>query len=355
MKTTLQSALVDNLNYLMTLCELGTQPEAARAGLRNLQQQYPETKLELLWEREEYDRSLHYDTLLCLPGQGTISLSFCPERIMPWPMRGVHRWNEEDLVRVNQTVFTVGQAIACLDFIWDEARIVNHLVNMCLIQEELDRNPIEFTEADLQIELNRFRKARKLYRAEDTHRWLEQNGMTHVQLERLLSDEVKVSKLREQIAASEIESYFSDYQDNFKTISLARLRFPDQNSAVNAYEQVISGQVGFYEIATSCLDLQNTPKPHLIPLFEVVQLHQMPPVLQSLEGIQLKPGRVLEPLEIEEIYTIFQIIDVKPACLDELTREAIQQILFDRWLNEKRNAAKIEWYWGSVLQTTPST
>jgi putative peptide maturation system protein len=355
MKIPLQSALIENLNYLMTLSEKSIQPQEAKAGLRDLQMLYPENKLELLWETQDYDNSVHYDTLLNLPGQGTISLSFCPEQTLPWPLRGVHRSNEGDLVRVNNTVLEIGHAIACLDFIWDEARIVNHLVNMCLIQEELDRNPVEFTEADLQVELNRFRKVRKLYRAEDTHRWLEQNAMTHAQLERLLSDEVKVSKLREQIAAPGIESYFSDYQDNFKTISLARLRFPDLNSAVNAYEQVISGQVGFYEIATSCLDLQNTPKPHLIPLFEVVQLHQMPLVLQSLEGIQLKPGRVLEPLEIEEIYTIVQIIDVKPACLDELTREAIQQILFDRWLNEKRNAAKIEWYWGSVLQTTPST
>ena len=63
--------------------------------------------------------------------------------------------------------------MACLDFIWDEAPIIERLVNMCLIQEELEREPIDLTDAELQEAMNKFRSAKKLFKAEDTLRWLE--------------------------------------------------------------------------------------------------------------------------------------------------------------------------------------
>src|SRR3712207_3109767 len=106
MNNTLERALVDTLEYLMSLVQEGIQPEEARARLRLLQKQHSNMEMDLLWEEEVYDQSVHYDTLLHLGGEGTVSLSFCPDRALPWPMRGVHRWSEKDLVRVNNTVLT---------------------------------------------------------------------------------------------------------------------------------------------------------------------------------------------------------------------------------------------------------
>src|SRR5262245_52676270 len=129
--------LVDTLEYLRTLIRESVRPEEARARLRLLQDSHPRARMELLWEEEACDYSVHYDTLLHFAGEGTISLSFCPERTLPWPLRGVHRWREMDLVRVNAKVLNVRQAIVFLDFIWNEAPILTRLVNACLIQEPL--------------------------------------------------------------------------------------------------------------------------------------------------------------------------------------------------------------------------
>ena len=46
-----------------------------------------------------------------------------------------------DWVRVNDNVLQVDVAMACLDFICDNAPVIERLVNQCLIQEELQRNP----------------------------------------------------------------------------------------------------------------------------------------------------------------------------------------------------------------------
>src|SRR5689334_12845726 len=111
MSDPLQQALPDMLAYLMTLARDGIRPEEARARLRQLQPKYPELKLDLLWEEEAYDQSIHYDVLLQLPSKGTVSLSFGPDRALPWPLRGLHHWSEKQLVRVNRTGLTVSQAI----------------------------------------------------------------------------------------------------------------------------------------------------------------------------------------------------------------------------------------------------
>src|SRR5207247_7550669 len=112
------------------------------------------------------------DALLHLPGEGTISLSFCPDRALPWPLRGVHRWSDKDLVRVNDTVLQVDQAIACLDFIWGEWPLVKRLVDTCLIQEALQKDPIDLSDAQLQQAMDGFRRAHQLYTAEDPFRWM---------------------------------------------------------------------------------------------------------------------------------------------------------------------------------------
>src|SRR5262245_20981737 len=101
MQRTVEQAVVDTLDYLMTLIRDRTRPDAAKTGLRPLQQRHSGMGLQLIWEEETFDQSIHYDALLSLPGNGTISMSYCDDHAKPWPLRGVQRWSDKDLVRVN--------------------------------------------------------------------------------------------------------------------------------------------------------------------------------------------------------------------------------------------------------------
>src|SRR5690606_13342695 len=116
--------LDDVLSYLFDLARERVRPAEAQRRLQEVHRRHPHTRLDLVWEEEAYNAAVHYDTLLHLPGEGTVSLSLCADQALPWPLRGVHRWDEGDLVRVNNTVLSVDQAIATLDFIWDEARLI---------------------------------------------------------------------------------------------------------------------------------------------------------------------------------------------------------------------------------------
>ena len=116
MNESLRKAVFDVLDYLLALQHEGVRPREARARLQSLRGRHPSHEIELLAEEEAFDQSVHYDALLRCAGEGTVSLSYCPERAVPWPLRGVHRWSEGDLVRVNANVLQVDAAIASISF-----------------------------------------------------------------------------------------------------------------------------------------------------------------------------------------------------------------------------------------------
>jgi putative peptide maturation system protein len=349
MNITVEQTLVDTLEYLMSLTQEGTRPEEAKVRLRHLQKQHPDTKMDLLWEEEAYDYSVHYDALLHLQEQGTISLSFCPDRALPWPLRGVHRWSERDVVRVNTTLLQVGEVIACLDFIWDEVPIVKRLIDMCLIREVLEEDPIELSDAELQVAMNNFRKARKLYKAEDTYRWLEQHGMTHEKVESLVANEAVVVKLRDRLTAVQVPDYFEAHRSDFDKVHIAQIQFSDEESAYQTWEQICSGRVDFYEVAQQRFLEAVERREH--PSGEVFAVLQRQEIEPELEVIFAAHGDVLQPVQTDKGYAIARVLAFTPARLDERTITAIKKILFEEWLIEKRQTARIEWYWGNAVQT----
>jgi putative peptide maturation system protein len=350
MKGTLQQTLIDTLDYIMTLSREDTRPEEAKTRLRFLQRRYPDTEMKLLWEEEPYDQSVHYDVLLRPYESGTVSLSFCPDRALPWPIRGVHRWSESDLVRVDNTVLKIEQAIACLDFIWDETQIITRLVNVCLIHAELDKDPIDLSDAELQLAMDSFRRAHKLYKPEDTYRWMEQHGMTHEQLESYVADEARVAKLRDCITAGRVEDYFEEHRADFDTAFIARIEFCDEASAHQAHEQIARGEMDFYQAAQRRFLTAELSSETFAPILRGQALPNLGAAVFSAE-----PGEVVGPVRTAESYTIARILSFAHARLDERTRREIKKILFEDWLEERRRAATIEWYWGNANRTSQVT
>ena len=339
----LQKGLIDVLDYLMSLTQENIQAETAKTRLLSLQKRHPKIQIDLLWEQETYDLSIHYDVLLQTNGEGTVSISFCPDHTLPWPLRGVRRTREIDLVRVNNTVLTVGDAIAHLDFIWNEIPIINRLVDVCLIREALEKEPIEIDDIELQEAMNSFRKAHKLYKAEDTYKWIDQNGITQEKLEQIVKDSATVKKLRERITANHLEDYFKNHHIDFETAYIAQIDFNDENITYNFYEQICSGKMNFHDVAEQrfLTSSQNSS----VNNFLRIQRGQASPHLKSIV-FAANPGDILEPVKTETGYSIIRVLSINSGCFDETTQTTIKQILFKEWLVNLRNAATIEWFWG---------
>ncbi len=347
MRAAVEQSVVDTLDYIMTLVREGTRPDEAKSGFRPLQRRHSDVGMRLIWEEETFDHSVHYDALLNFPGSGTVSLSYCEDRTKPWPLRGVQRWDDADLVRVNNNVLSVDQAIACLDFIWDEARIADRLVNVCLIEEEFEKNPIDISDQELQAAMDVFRRARKLYKAEDTLRWMERRGITHQQLESMMSAQARLVKLRDKVTGGRIDEYFCAHSADFDTAYISRFVVADERKASEFADLIRNGVLDFVSAAQRYFIEEKRSRQAMTNFFSTVQRREAPAEIRDVL-FQSAPGSILGPVREGDDYTIFSVLRVVPAILDEDARDGIKKVLFEQWLDERRQAASIEWLWGNV-------
>jgi putative peptide maturation system protein len=300
--------------------------------------------MDLLWEEEACDRSVHYDALLHEAGQGTVSLSFCPERALPWPLRGVQRWSEMNLVRVNATVLKVDQAVALLDFIWDDAPMLKRLVHAALVREALNQDPVALGDEDLQRALNAFRRTHRLHKAADMHRWMADRGLTQEKLECLVVEHAQIAALRDRVTGGRVDEYFALHRAEFDTLSLAQFAVSDVGEAQRIVEQIRSGAVDFAEAAErSFLSGRTVP----VEPFAVIRRGQAPPEL--LAAFSAESYSVLGPVRSGEANKIVRVLSKMPASLDGPTRSVIQDLLFEEWLEDRREKSSIEWYWGESV------
>jgi putative peptide maturation system protein len=229
--------------------------------------------------------------------------------------------------------------------------VLERLVNVCLIQDELQHRPIDLSDDELQEAMDAFRRAHRLYKAEDTFAWMERRGMNHDQLERLVADEAIVAKLRDTVTQGRIEDYFARHENQFDIVSMARIEFKDDASAQASLAQIRMGtldfltaaQVQFLAVGGAATD---TAQPLFTTACRGTLLEEWKPALAVAS-----PGQVIGPLRDGSRFVLLQILSLAPARLDKATRLAIQKILFQEWLEERRRQASIEWFWGNVAQT----
>ena len=85
-------------------------------------------------------------------------------------------------------------------------------------------------------------------------------------------------------------------------------------------------------------------------MFAVIRRGEVPADLAAAI-FAASPGDVLRPAATETGFTIVQVLCTTPARLDEPTRKALQQRLFTEWLEELRQGATTEWFWGNAGRT----
>ena len=337
--------VLDTIDCLVAIGDACLRPEDATQRLRLVGRPHPETRIDLLWEHSGPDDAWHYDALLHLPARGTLSLSYCRDDALPWPMRGARRWSDADLVRVNDTTLTVDRAIAKLDVLLDDTTVSDRLVDACLVQEELDRHPVEVSNDELQRAMDGFRRAHKLYSAEACASWMRRRGITHARLERLVEDHAAMTKLRERLTADRVNDFFERHRTRFDTARIAQIAHPDRASAQQTCADIESGSLDFLEAAEARFIRQTAQCTRVFPsTFSIVPRGDGTAAL-SQAVFTAAPGALVGPIDCDAGSLVVQVLSFTPARLDDSLADRIQRLLFEQWLDERRQSAHIEWFW----------
>jgi putative peptide maturation system protein len=346
----LPSTLAESLACLIELQRDDARPAEALERVRGIQARYPDLRIDLLWEEESFDGSVHFDVLLRSPGKGTVSIAFAPDRALPWPMRGAQRWSEGHLMRVNGRVVRVAQAVAALDFASDPAQkgqvqVAERLINASLVREELDRDPVSLSQDAIQRAMDRFRRRRGLITSDATLRWMREHGISHDHLERLATEDAEITALRDRVAGDRVEPYFAAHRQAFDTARIARCAFPDEASARAAVARIRAGEVSLLDLARERFLADPSGS---AGGFASLPRDAEPSALADAVFAAL-PGEIVGPVPSgDDPFVVVEVLAIEPARLDAATRLRISQRLFAAWLAERRAAATIEWFWGDA-------
>lgn len=338
-------ALDDTLTCLGNLVRDAVRPLDAMVHLESLRRKHPDIVIDLVWEEHPYPATTHYDALLRAPGADTVSLSLCPTSDTPWPLRGVRLASDQDLVRVNGETLKVREAMDCIDFLWNEARIVRPLIELCLIEEAVKRWGIEPAAEHTQRALDAFRSSRGLLSASQTLAWMDANALTQERLERMVQGQARAFALRDRVAGDlGVEAQWHAHPGAFDVAHIARLRVRTREQAETLTAELRSGRE-FYAVME-----REFAARRLVALshgsFDAVRRRELPRV--HADAIFAAPeGEVVGPLESESGFDLVRIIRIEIAEFDDASsRDALNSAVFEEWLTEQRRAASIEWFWG---------
>ncbi|MEU8196734.1 TIGR04500 family putative peptide maturation system protein [Microbispora amethystogenes] len=329
----------------------GAEPADARRLLGDLRAGHPDVPMRLVWQRDHPGGSHHYDLLITAP-DGTVSVAFAPARAVPWPLRGSQGAGEQVVVRVDGVDVRMEQAMAVLDGLWGDSSLAARLVNAALVEQELEREPVELSAEELQEAMDAFRRARGLLTVRATRDWMAERGLDHASLETIVHQEAAIARLRRRVATDGAAGRFAADRDGHDRLSVLRLRYPhleaartaavrlrDRDTRAETFAQAAEEArvETFAKIAAEAFEYGADVRPALVYRRELG-----PEAAGAGAGDVLGGGP--EPL-------VTCVLEVRPAVLDDETRRAIENRIFDDWLARRRAEASVEWMWGTALRT----
>jgi putative peptide maturation system protein len=345
--------MLDVLAYLDALASQQPGAAAAQARLPQLRARHPQAQIELVWDEQSFDGSLHFDALVRAEPGKTVSLSVCPDRALPWPLRGLQKWKESDLLRVNGTTLGVADAIGQLDVLWRSGPGMQRLVDSCLIDEALEQHAIEVGEAEVQLAADAMRRARGLHSRAATEAWMRDTGATWQTLQALATGLARLAELRERVVGPLVEDHLADHRSDYDRVHLATVKTPSQPLADRIAQQVRSDRVALLQAAQRAFaDDPDSPLETALQRQRRCRLDaDVAAALQAAEltaaprGVDAGPS-LIGPLIAGSDALLVQVLSVEAAEAGEGMRRAALLRLFDDWLAQRRQTARVEWYWG---------
>lgn len=309
----------------------GTAPDDALERLRALRGELVGFTVELLWEDEPVQGRVDYDLVVRAPGAGTVSLAWAPETTgVPFALRGMQRLKEAELVRVDGRSLWMHEAVALLDPFWGEAPIRQRLLDLCVLRRELEARPYRASPEELQQAVDAFRRARGLDRAEEAAAWLEREGLSLAQLEdQLEAGDLARAALRREKVAAQAEAEFARGPERYDEVEVSAFAAADAEALA---DEIRAG--------ADLLAVARRGGGRRSVLVDTVRRKD----LASDRAVE--PGAVIAGRIAGAGPYVVAIGAITPARWDQETRDAVEELLFRRWLDDAVRGAHVEWNWG---------
>lgn len=334
-----QRALLDAVTFLHDATQDGGD---VPNRLDDLRARHPGLRIDLLREEEAYDGSVHLDLLLRTPGGPTVSVAVSPGAQLPWPLRGIARAREHDLLEVGGVRLTVQEAIARIDAVFDDRELLRTLVDTCLLRELLAEEPVEVSATQLQVAVDGFRRSRGLHTAAATRAWLDERGLDEERFADMIEELARMSLLRRRVVGDRVAEVIAERATELDVLQVAWVEV--------AQDEAEPTSPAGTELAVD--PLRALIRARRAGRAGELAQWRMADVPAGFEAVRAAPqGTVLAASGAGAAPVLATVVDRQAAVVDPSTVEYVSRRLFDEWLAARRRSATVRWFWGDEART----
>ncbi|MEO1431497.1 MAG: peptidylprolyl isomerase [Cyanobacteria bacterium J06633_8] len=208
--------------------------------------------------------------------------------------------------------------------------ICRNILYQRIIEKTAQQKGINITTEEIEIEANRQRREKRLEKARDTIRWLEQQMLAPLDWEIGIRYRLLKQKVALALFGEEVEEFFIQNRSEFEQVILYQFVVNGEKLAQELYYQIEESEISFYEAAR--LHDINENRRYKCGYEGKVYRWAVTPEIAPLV-FSTSPKQLVGPIKTDNGYHLFMVDDYIPA---ELTPERYQDILnnmLQQWLD----------------------
>jgi parvulin-like peptidyl-prolyl isomerase len=226
----------------------------------------------------------------------------------------------------------------------DSAEMINLLAGYRMIPQLLREIILDQAIADIGLTLEErtkgiehFYNRNQLTTPEAKKAVLQRYGINLEQLETGAIRDIRIEKFKQINWANKVESYFLNYKTQLDKVVYSLIRTDNPEIAQEIYFRIQAGEQTFAECAKEYSQGVEAQTGGLLGPVSLNQPHAA--IAQKL--IISQPGELWTPFKLENWYIIIRLEKLVSAQLDDATRANLLNHLFESWLSEEINKAKV--------------
>jgi hypothetical protein len=210
--------------------------------------------------------------------------------------------------------------------------VMRLVVRQHLLAKELRTRPgLDLTNDEIEDGIVEFRSAQQIVDRSGFNRWLEREELDRGRFRQQICDQLKLEKLKIQIAETDLQEYFITQKGSLDQVVLSRIVVRSQSLADELRYQIQEKSASFEQLAQ---EYSITEERVMNGMIGRVSRGELPDELRShIDTAQ--PGDVVGPINNNGLWYLIRIEQFLPASLTDELKQQLREQLFDKWLSEK--------------------
>lgn len=238
----------------------------------------------------------------------------------------------QPFLSVDDQPIPLAQALQYLQSAGKLQSVIGDILRQYIIEQELQtRDDLDVNPALTEQAVIDFRLQNQLTDPKVFAQWLASNGKDYSSFHASVTFGFKLEKLKAQVTEPKLQEYFIERKLFLDRVVLSRLVVADRELAEELASQIEEG-ASFEQLAR---EYSIADDKIVNGMMGPISRGTLPDVLRAAVDLA-SPGELIEPLELEGRWVLFQVGQFLPASLEDgQLKQALQNELFEQWLAQK--------------------